>query len=97
VVIYGGISAAVTAAVQVKRMGKTVVIVCPEKHLGGLTAAGLGRTDTGRKEAIGGISREFYQTVKKYYDRPEAWIYQRPEEYPGTFPEMTPCGSSSPM
>ncbi|MEJ2705851.1 MAG: FAD-dependent oxidoreductase, partial [Sedimentisphaerales bacterium] len=45
VVIYGATSAAVAAAVQVKRMGKTVVIVCPEKHLGGLTAGGLGWTD----------------------------------------------------
>ncbi len=27
-VIYGGTSAAVTSAVQAKRMGKTVVIVC---------------------------------------------------------------------
>jgi len=81
VVIYGGTSAAVAAAVQVKRMGKTVVIVCPETHLGGLTAGGLGWTDSGRKEAIGGISREFYQRIKKHYDRPEAWIFQKPEEY----------------
>ena len=81
VVIYGGTSAAVAAAVQVKRMGKTAVIVCPETHLGGLTAGGLGWTDSGRKEAIGGISREFYQRIKKHYDRPEAWIFQKPEEY----------------
>ena len=80
VVIYGGTSAAVAAAVQVKRMGKTVIIVCPEKHLGGLTAGGLGWTDSGRKEAIGGIAREFYQRLKKHYDKPEAWIYQKPEE-----------------
>ena len=76
VVIYGGTSAAVSAAVQAKRMGKTAIIVCPEKHLGGLTAGGLGWTDSGRKEAIGGISREFYQRLKKHYDKAEAWIYQ---------------------
>jgi hypothetical protein len=81
VVIYGGTSAAVAAAVQVKRMGKTVIIVGPDKHLGGLTAGGLGWTDSGRKEAIGGISREFYQRIKKHYDKAEAWIYQKPEEY----------------
>jgi hypothetical protein len=81
VVIYGGTSAAIAAAVQVKRMGKTVIIVGPDKHLGGLTAGGLGWTDSGRKGAIGGISREFYQRIKKHYDKAEAWIYQKPEEY----------------
>jgi hypothetical protein len=81
IVIYGGTSAGVAAAVQAKRMGKTVVIVCPEKHLGGLTAGGLTWTDSGRKEAVGGISREFYQRMKKHYDKPDAWIYQKPEEY----------------
>jgi hypothetical protein len=81
VVIYGATSAGVSAAVQAKRMGKTVIIVGPDKHLGGLTAGGLGWTDSGRKEAIGGISREFYQRIKKHYDKAEAWIYQKPKEY----------------
>jgi ribulose 1,5-bisphosphate synthetase/thiazole synthase len=81
IVIYGGTSAGVSAGIQAKRMGKTVIIVCPEKHLGGLTAGGLGWTDSGRKEAIGSISREFYQRIKKHYDKAEAWIYQKPHEY----------------
>ncbi|UCF17315.1 MAG: FAD-dependent oxidoreductase, partial [Phycisphaerales bacterium] len=81
VVIYGGTSAAISAAVQARRLDKTVVIVCPERHLGGLTAGGLGWTDSGRKEVIGGVSREFYRRVKKHYDKPEAWVHQRPEEY----------------
>ncbi len=80
-VIYGGTSAAMAAALQIKRMGKTVVIVCPEQHLGGLTAGGLGWTDSGRKDAVGGIAREFYQRLKKHYDRSEAWIFQKPEDY----------------
>ena len=80
-VIYGGTAAAVSAAVQARRMGKTVVIVCPEKHLGGLTAGGLGWTDSGRKEAVGGISREFYRRIKKHYDKSEAWVHQKPGEY----------------
>ena len=81
IVVYGGTSTGVTAAIQAKRMGKTVVIVCPVKHLGGLTSGGLGWTDSGRKEAVGGISREFYQRMKKHYDKSDAWIYQKPEEY----------------
>jgi len=46
-VVYGGTSAGVIAAVQAQKMGKSVVIVCPDKHLGGLSAGGLGFTDTG--------------------------------------------------
>lgn len=81
VVIYGGTSAAVAAAVQVRRMDKTVAIVCPEQHLGGLTAGGLGWTDSGRKDAIGGISREFYHRVWKHYQKPAAWTWQAQAEF----------------
>ena len=73
IVIYGGTSAAVTAAVQAKKMGKTVLIVCPEKHLGGLSAGGLGWTDSGNKDVIGGLSREFYERVWKHYAKPGSW------------------------
>ena len=81
VVIYGGTSAAVTAAVQARRMGKTVVVVSPDQHLGGLSSGGLGFTDTGDKSVIGGLSREFYQRVWAQYDKPEAWRWQKREEY----------------
>ena len=47
VVVYGGSSAGVTAAVQASRMGCATVLVSPEQHLGGLTSSGLGWTDTG--------------------------------------------------
>jgi len=80
-VIYGGTAAAVTAAVQAKKMGRSVVIVCPERHLGGLSAGGLGWTDSGNKAVIGGLSREFYQRVWKYYAKADAWRWQQPDEY----------------
>ena len=67
VIIYGGTSAAITAAVQVKKMGKSVIIVSPDTHLGGLSSGGLGFTDTGNKEVIGGLSREFYQRLYQHY------------------------------
>src|SRR5215208_1259995 len=77
VVIYGGTSAAITAAVQAKRMGKTVVVVSPDKHLGGLSSGGLGYTDTGNKSVIGGLSREFYHRLWQHYQTPEAWTWQK--------------------
>jgi hypothetical protein len=81
VVIYGGTSAAVVAAVQAKKMGKTVVIVAPDRHLGGLSSGGLGFTDTGNKEVIGGLSREFYHRLYLHYEKPESWKWQQKSEY----------------
>jgi hypothetical protein len=81
VVIYGGTSAGVIAAVQTAKTGKSVVIVCPEQHLGGMTSGGLGWTDTGNKAVIGGLSREFYHRVWLHYDRPEAWRWQSKDAY----------------
>lgn len=81
VVVYGGTCAAVTAAVQVKKMGRSVVIVCPDKHLGGLSSGGLGYTDTGNKAVIGGLSREFYHRVWKHYQSDAAWAWQKREDY----------------
>src|SRR5215204_1400981 len=73
IVVYGGTSAGVIAAVQAKKMGKSVVLVSPDKHLGGLSSGGLGFTDTGNKAVIGGLSREFYHRVWKRYQDRSAW------------------------
>lgn len=73
VVVYGGSAAGVTAAVQAARMGRSVVIVEPGRHLGGLTSGGLSMTDTGVKATIGGLAREFYERIYRYYTQPEAW------------------------
>src|SRR5688572_17296065 len=80
-VVYGGTSAGVIAAVQARRLGKSVIVVGPDKHLGGLSSGGLGFTDTGNKAVIGGLSREFYHRVWQHYSAPQAWKWQRREEY----------------
>ncbi|WP_343704366.1 FAD-dependent oxidoreductase [Chitinophaga sp.] len=81
VIIYGGTSAAITAAVQVKQMGKSVIVVSPDTHLGGLSSGGLGFTDTGDKSVIGGLAREFYHRVYLHYQTPAAWKWQKQSEY----------------
>jgi hypothetical protein len=81
IVVYGGTSAGVIAAIQAKRMGKTVVIVGPDTHLGGLSSSGLGYTDTGNRAVIGGLAREFYHRIWRHYQRPDAWKWQKREEY----------------
>jgi hypothetical protein len=80
-VVYGGTSAGVIAAVQAKKMGRSVVLVGPDVHLGGLSSGGLGFTDTGNKAVIGGLSREFYHRVWKHYQDPGTWKWQKREEY----------------
>lgn len=73
VIIYGGTSSAIASAVQLARMDKKVIIVCPDKHLGGLSSSGLGATDFGHKGVIGGFSLEFYQRVYNHYQNENAW------------------------
>ena len=81
VIIYGGTSAAVTAAVEVVKSGKKAIIVSPDTHLGGLSSGGLGYTDTGNKATIGGLSREFYHRVWLHYNDSSSWKWERHEEY----------------
>jgi hypothetical protein len=81
VIVYGGNSAAVTAAVQVAKMGRKVIMVSPDKHLGGLTASGLGWTDTGNKAVIGGLARDFYHRLYLHYQEDSAWRWQAKSEY----------------
>ena len=80
-VIYGGTSAGVIAAVQAKKLGKSVIVVGPDKHLGGLSSGGLGFTDTGNKAVIGGLARDFYHRVWKEYQKPETWRWQKHADY----------------
>ena len=81
IIVYGGTAGGVAAAVQARRMGKSAAIIEPGKHLGGLTSGGLGATDIGNKAAIGGVSREFYQRVRKHYNDPKSWTQEKPENY----------------
>ena len=61
VVVYGGTSGGVTAAVQAARLGKRAVLLAFDNHLGGLSSGGLGWTDYGDASSIGGMAREFYR------------------------------------
>ena len=81
IVVYGGTSSGVIAAVQAHRMGKSVVLIEPSSHLGGLTTGGLGATDIGNKSAIGGLAREFYHRVWKYYQNDAAWTRETRRQF----------------
>ncbi len=76
VVVYGGTSAGVVAAVQATLMDKSAILIEPGRHLGGLSSGGLGATDIGNKAAIGGMAREFYQRLGAHYGKAEAWTFE---------------------
>jgi len=81
IVVYGGTSGGITAAIQAARDGRTAVLIEPTKFLGGLTTGGLGATDIGNKRAIGGMSREFYQGIHRHYSESAHWRQQTREDY----------------
>ena len=90
IIIYGGTSAAITSAVEAVRNGNSVIVVSPDIHPGGLSASGLGWSDTGNKGAIGGLSREFYQRIYQKYDTEKAWRWELKSEY-GNVGQGTPA------
>jgi Dehydrogenases (flavoproteins) len=74
--IYGATPAGIAAAIQARRMGKSVALLSFDTHIGGLSSGGLGATDIGNKAAIGGISREFYRALGKHYGAEEMWTFE---------------------
>jgi hypothetical protein len=81
VVVYGGTSGGVIAAVQAARSGRSVVLISPTEHLGGLTTSGLGWTDLGKASILGGLSLEFYQLLYTHYQADSAWNWQTRESF----------------
>lgn len=76
VCIYGGTSAAVTAAYSAAQMGMDVVVVSPDIQLGGLSSGGLGFTDIGNKQVVTGVAKRFYRRIGEHYGRLEQWVFE---------------------
>ncbi|MEZ5402248.1 MAG: FAD-dependent oxidoreductase [Bryobacteraceae bacterium] len=76
VAIYAATAGGVIAAVAAARAGLRVAIAEPGQHVGGMTSGGLGRTDHGKKETIGGMSLEFYKRVGKKYGEEITWYFE---------------------
>ncbi len=75
-VVYGATAGGVITAVAAAREGLTVALLEPGRHLGGMVSGGLGWTDYGRKEVIGGFSLEFFERVGARYGRPIEWHFE---------------------
>ena len=81
VVVYGGTAGGVMAAVSAARQGLRTALVEPTAHVGGMVSSGLGRTDYGRKEVLGGYALEFYWRVGLHYRMERygnevAWLHE---------------------
>lgn len=76
VCVYGSTSAGVVAAYSAAQCGKSVVLIEPTEHVGGMTTGGLGFTDIGNKQVIKGVAKEFYRKVGRHYGRLEQWIFE---------------------
>lgn len=67
IVILGGTPGGIASAITAARLGRTVVMVEPLRHIGGMTTSGLGKSDVEQKEYIGGLFREFTDRIWTYY------------------------------
>lgn len=68
VVVYGATPGGVMAAVAASRGGAArVAVISDSAHVGGMSASGLGKTDTGSTAAIGGLALEFFAANGRHY------------------------------
>jgi hypothetical protein len=74
--IYGATSSGIMAAYTARKLGKSVLVVEPTSHIGGLTTGGLGATDIGNKHAVSGLARRFYRDLGAYYGQFESWTFE---------------------
>ncbi|MCX8090672.1 MAG: FAD-dependent oxidoreductase [Verrucomicrobiae bacterium] len=91
VCVYGGTSGGVAAAVAAARLGKSVVLLSLNTHVGGMSASGLGVTDIGPgndTSYLGGISREFYRRVGAAYGSTNLVIWFEPRVAEQVFWQM---------
>jgi hypothetical protein len=85
--VYGEAAGGTIAAVAAAREGRSVILVNPRKHLGGMSASGLGATDAGNINVIGGIAREVYRRIGKHYGDSERFTFE-PHVAEGVFNDL---------
>ena len=67
VVVYGATASGVMAAIAAATTGCRVALLEPGRHVGGMVSGGLGWTDRGVEDVIGGLARTFYSRVGARY------------------------------
>jgi len=67
VVVIGGTPGGIAAAVSAARLGRTVALVESQRHFGGMSASGLGKSDIENREMIRGFFAEFVERIRTHY------------------------------
>lgn len=67
ILVVGATPAGIAAAIAAARCGSEVYLTEMKDHLGGMMTNGLGRTDIGPRQTVGGIFKEFIDHVYAYY------------------------------
>jgi hypothetical protein len=67
VVVVGGTPGGIAAAVTAARLGRSVALVEYHRHLGGMSASGLGKSDIEHRPLIQGLFAEFVGRVHQHY------------------------------
>lgn len=67
VLVVGATPCGIAAAIAAARAGSDVILTDMSDHIGGMITSGLGRTDIGPRNTVGGIFREFINNIRSYY------------------------------
>ncbi|HUU26588.1 MAG TPA: FAD-dependent oxidoreductase [archaeon] len=67
VVVLGETPSGIAAAAAAARAGARVCLIAEQDHLGGMMASGLGSTDSGNPDLIGGLAREIFHSIALHY------------------------------
>ena len=75
-VVYGATPAGIASVLTASQLGRDSILIEPTQHIGGMITGGLGHTDRGIQNTIGGISREFFRRLGGHYGQPIAWQHE---------------------
>jgi len=67
VCIYGATSGGLLAAIALAKLGRSVIVIEPTRHVGGMTTGGLSYVDHGRIETIGGLTKAYFDEARAHY------------------------------
>ena len=66
VLVYGATPGGIMAALAAANASRTVTLVHPLAHIGGMVTGGLGWTDVGNADAIGGATRAYFELMCEF-------------------------------
>ena len=80
ILVYGATAGGVVAAVSAAADGARVALIEPGHHVGGMVSGGLGYSDLGQRDVVGGRALAFYESVARHYGVP-TWGWVGPEPH----------------